>query len=162
MMKSTPSTPIVPINGYLFRAFRDFLVDNGAYRIHILVDARQVDNTTVRTMAVNNGIVLNIAPTAIGYYYQDHEQVVFDCRFQGVEERVNVPMSAILGISNGATDPSEAMYSWQLPPMPLNQPVNLPEVKEEVAEKAVNNVIHMADRFRPKAETDEVDGYTPA
>lgn len=83
---------------YLVRALLDWILDNDMTP-HILVNAR-VTKVQVPQQYVNEDgqVVLNISPTAIKNYRQDNESMSFTCRFQGVEQDVFVPTTAIMGI----------------------------------------------------------------
>lgn len=88
---------MTPLKTYLFRAVRDWAVDNG-FTPHVVVDARQPGVQVPERYVDNGRIVLNIHPRAVHGYSQDDEWLRFAARFGGVSYAIEVPMAAVLAI----------------------------------------------------------------
>lgn len=127
-----PSSKKPFLNSYLIRAFREYLIDSNAQRIHILIDATQLGTGPWQSKVVNNALILNVAPHAVGHFSLDQELMAFNCRFNGVDHRMLVPISAIVGISNGKPSEDDDLLYWTLPPMPVSEASHLKVVSPPV------------------------------
>lgn len=82
---------------YLMRAMYEWMVDNDQTPF-IVVDAR-LSGVRVPARHVDDGkIVLNISARATDRLHIGNELLTFTARFQGVEEHIEVPPAAVLGI----------------------------------------------------------------
>ncbi len=120
---------MIPLKTYLFRAVRDWAVDNG-FTPHVVVDARQPGVQVPERYVENGRIVLNIHPRAVQGYAQDDEWLRFAARFGGASHAIEVPMHAVLaiyarengqGVSFPAPGPGEDSPS-KTPPEPDDKP----------------------------------------
>lgn len=123
---------------YLFRAFFDWIVDNGWTPL-IVVDASDPALDVPREHVREGRIVLNIAPRAVRDLNIDNEVTTFSTRFQGVARKLEIPTVAVVAIYAEETGqafpfppeaeiPSEvAQESPVAPPAPAETPEAPPE-----------------------------------
>lgn len=104
---------MTPKRPYILRALYEWLIDN-ELTPHIVVDAEWPYIQVPQQYVQDGQIVLNIAPGALQGLQMGNEEVRFFARFQGKEQRVLIPMGALLAIyakENGAGtifEPEEA------------------------------------------------------
>lgn len=104
---------MTPKRPYILRALYEWLIDN-ELTPHIVVDAEWPYIQVPQQYVQDGQIVLNIAPGALQGLQMGNEDVRFFARFQGKEQRVLIPMGALLAIyakENGAGtifEPEEA------------------------------------------------------
>lgn len=82
---------------YLIRAMHEWISDNKC-TTHILVDAYYPGVVIPNGFASDGQIVLNVASRAVRGLNMNNEFVSFHGRFNGVEEQLYIPCSAIIGI----------------------------------------------------------------
>lgn len=82
---------------YLFRAFFDWIVDNGWTPL-IVVDASDPALDVPREHVREGRIVLNIAPRAVREFEIGNDITAFSTRFQGVPRKIVIPTSAVVAI----------------------------------------------------------------
>lgn len=98
---------------YILRALYEWLIDN-ELTPHIVVDAEWPHIEVPQQYVQDGQIVLNIAASALQGLQMNNEEIRFFARFQGKEQRVLIPMGALLAIyakENGAGtifEPEEA------------------------------------------------------
>lgn len=105
----TPSKP------YLIRALREWIIDNQCTP-HLLAKTNHEGIEIPQGYAQNNQIVLNISEQAVVNFGVEHIAVAFWARFGGVEQRVWIPMGAIVGIY--ARETGEGMQFAEEPQEP--------------------------------------------
>jgi stringent starvation protein B len=104
---------MTPKRPYILRALYEWLIDN-ELTPHIVVDAEWPYIQVPQQYVQDGQIVLNIAPGALQGLQMGNEDIRFFARFQGKEQRVLIPMGALLAIyakENGAGtifEPEEA------------------------------------------------------
>lgn len=104
---------MTPKRPYILRALYEWLIDN-ELTPHIVVDAEWPYIQVPQQYVQDGQIVLNIAPSALQGLQMGNEEIRFFARFQGKEQRVLIPMGALLAIyakENGAGtifEPEEA------------------------------------------------------
>lgn len=104
---------MTPKRPYILRALYEWLIDN-ELTPHIVVDAEWPYIQVPQQYVQDGQIVLNIAPGALQGLQMGNEEIRFFARFQGKEQRVLIPMGALLAIyakENGAGtifEPEEA------------------------------------------------------
>lgn len=94
---------MIPKRPYLFRAFYEWIVDNGMTP-YILVNAEAEDVNVPRQHIKDGKIVLNVSPVAVHDYILDNDALSFSARFGGVSFYIYCPMYAI-----------EAVYAQESP-----------------------------------------------
>lgn len=95
---------MTPRRPYLLRALYEWLVDN-ELTPHLVVDAEFPGTEIPRDYVQDGQIVLNIAPGAVQALRMENNQVQFRARFNGQDQRVYLPMGALLAVyarENGA------------------------------------------------------------
>ena len=88
---------MTPKRPYILRALYEWLIDN-ELTPHIVVDAEWPYIQVPQQYVQDGQIVLNIAPGALQGLQMGNEEVRFFARFQGKEQRVLIPMGALLAI----------------------------------------------------------------
>jgi stringent starvation protein B len=103
------------------RALYEWILENECTP-YILVSAFE-DRVEVPQEHVKDGqIILNIAPTAVQNLVIRNEAIDFDGRFAGIQKRVFVPISAVMGIyakENGQGMIFDADANPPEPPAPI-------------------------------------------
>lgn len=92
----TSSTP------YLLRALYEWILDNDMTPLVVVrVDLPGV--SVPQAYVEDNGITLNISPSATQGMLMDNEALRFSARFGGMPQDVFVPMSAVMGVFSRET-----------------------------------------------------------
>lgn len=104
-----------PLQPYLFRAFYDWIVDNG-WTPHIIVDVTDPAVDVPRSYAREGRIVLNIAPRAVRALSIENDTTSFETRFQGVSQRCRFPTRSVVAIY---ADEFPQVMSFPPEPSPL-------------------------------------------
>lgn len=82
---------------YIIRAIYEWIVDNECTP-HLLIDATYAGVCVPESYVSDGQIVLNIAPSAVVSLQMGNDTVVFNGRFGGQPQDVEVPVASILGI----------------------------------------------------------------
>lgn len=82
---------------YLIRAMHEWMADNGLTP-HIVADAAAEGLRVPREYVKDGKIILNIGYSATRSLVLGNDEIVFEARFNGVPQRVSVPVPAVLGI----------------------------------------------------------------
>ncbi len=82
---------------YFFRAFYDWIVDNGWTPL-ILVDATRPGVQIPREYVKDGKIILNLAPRAVRDLLMENASISLKSRFGGVAHAIFVPMDALLAV----------------------------------------------------------------
>lgn len=109
---------MIPKRPYFFRAFYDWITDNG-FTPHLVVDA-EFEGVSVPVAYIENGkIILNASISAVRDLVLEDDYVSFNARFGGKPHNIYVPMYAILGIyaaENGDGIVLAELDGGELPP----------------------------------------------
>lgn len=88
---------MIPKRPYFFRAFYDWITDNGLTP-HLVIDAEFEGVSVPRAYVENGKIILNASVDAVVNLVLEDEYVSFNARFGGKPYDIYVPMYAVLGI----------------------------------------------------------------
>ncbi|RUO23509.1 ClpXP protease specificity-enhancing factor [Aliidiomarina iranensis] len=95
---------MTPKRPYILRALYEWLVENDLTP-HLVVDAEYPRVEVPQQFVQDGQIVLNVAPGAVQNMLMANEEVSFRTRFNGQDQRIILPMGALLAIyarENGA------------------------------------------------------------
>ena len=106
---------MIPSRPYLIRAFYDWITDN-EWTPYLLVNA-DAPNTHVPRAYVEDGkIVLNVSFKAVDELDISNSRVNFSARFNGVIEKVSVPVSAVEAIYARENGQGMHFSDYDMPP----------------------------------------------
>ena len=88
---------MIPKRPYFFRAFYDWITDNGLTP-HLVVDASYQDVSVPQAYVENGKIILNASVNAVQGLVLEDEYVSFSARFSGKPFNIYLPIYSILGI----------------------------------------------------------------
>lgn len=89
--------PMTSNRPYLVRAMYEWISDNGLTP-YVLVDARRAGVEVPQGSVKDGQIVLNVAMRAVSELKLANDVLTFHARFGGVNQRVLVPVEAVLAI----------------------------------------------------------------
>ncbi len=90
-------TKVTSKRPYLIRAMHEWLTDN-ALTPYVVVAADAEGLLVPEQYASDGKIVLNVSDSATRNFTLADDRMSFEARFGGVAQRVDVPLSAIIGI----------------------------------------------------------------
>lgn len=123
---------MIPKRPYFFRAFYDWITDNGLTP-HLVVDANYQDVSVPLAYVENGKIVLNASVNAVQGLVLEDEYVSFSARFSGKPFNIYLPIYSILGIyaaENGDGIVLSELDGDEPPPPPAKSSPALSSVSE--------------------------------
>ena len=116
---------MIPKRPYFFRAFYDWITDNG-FTPHLVVDAEYQDVNVPQAFVENGKIILNASIDAVRGLVLEDEYVSFNARFGGKPHNIYLPIYSILGIyaaENGEGIVLSELDGGETPPPSSPSPV---------------------------------------
>ena len=115
---------MIPKRPYFFRAFYDWITDNGLTP-HLVVDAEFEGVDVPRAYVENGKIILNASLDAVRGLVLEDEYVSFSARFGGKPYDIYLPIYSILGIyamENGEGIVLAELDGGEVPPVSASKP----------------------------------------
>lgn len=82
---------------YIIRALYQWIMDSDCTP-HLVINTKSEIVKVPREFVKDNKIVLNISPTSANKLEIDNEYILFYAKFNGIEQRIYAPITAVLAI----------------------------------------------------------------